>query len=198
MRRDTEHPVDPGRRRPPATRICRRWFLALYSDYRDGTLDENARAEMIAHMAECASCRRYDRVIRRGVAVLRDSLREDPDALVDRDETPEDHWRPGRGGYSRPAITGITATGTLLLIALNVVSGWAPRLGLESPEADSPPVAVAPARPAPVDFPLPPLQDMPHVGQGLEEADHDVLFEVPRMVVRAHAPAPAVAPVDPD
>lgn len=199
LRKDTEHPVEPGRSRRGTTHLCSRWFLALYSDYRDGMLDENARAEMIAHMAGCASCRRYDRVIRRGVAVLRDSLREDPDALVDRDQTPEDYWTRERGGYSRPAITSLTAAATLLLIALNIVSGWTARLGRGSPGLEGPPVAAAPFRPeAPLHFPLPPLLHLPHVGSGPDEADHDMLFELPRMVVRTPASAPAVAPVDPD
>ena len=85
-----------------------------------------ARAAVIAHMAECAPCRRYDRVIRTGVAVLRDSLRKDPDALVDRGESLVDRWPFERGGYSRPAITGLTASATLLVIVLNVASGWSP------------------------------------------------------------------------
>ncbi len=45
-------------------------FLDGYSDYRDGLLDAAAYAEFDDHMAECASCARYDRVVAGGVQVL--------------------------------------------------------------------------------------------------------------------------------
>ncbi|MEJ2186430.1 MAG: zf-HC2 domain-containing protein [Gemmatimonadota bacterium] len=52
--------------------ICRT-FLERYSDLVDDML---APAEVVAmrrHLAECQRCRRYDRVVRRGVQVLRAS-----------------------------------------------------------------------------------------------------------------------------
>lgn len=181
--------------------MCRRWFLELYSDYRDGRLDEDTRAAMIAHMAECAPCRRYDRVIRIGVAVLRDSLKEDPEALVDRSDETMHRWPPERGGYSRPVVTGMTASATLLVIALNVLSAWSPRLDRGSPEVEiAPVVAVEPSRPdTPVHFPARPLLHISRVGLEPTSAGNEILFVAfPGRLVHGQAPEPAVAPVDPD
>ncbi len=200
MLRNTEHPADPDRSGPWTTHACRRWFLHRYSDYRDDRLDDDARAAVIAHMAECAPCRRYDRVIRTGVAVLRDSLRKDPEALVDRGESPVDRWPFERGGYSRPAITGLTASATLLVIVLNVASGWSPRPGRGVPEPLQPPVAAVapPHTEAPVHFPLPPLVRIPHAGRGPAEAERDRRPEFQRELDRVRARGSGVAQVDPD
>lgn len=46
-------------------------FIREYSEYRDDRMSPTARAAVTAHLASCASCRRYDRVIRKGVEVLR-------------------------------------------------------------------------------------------------------------------------------
>ncbi|HEX2077253.1 MAG TPA: zf-HC2 domain-containing protein [Longimicrobium sp.] len=46
-------------------------FLDGYSDYRDGLLDAEGYAAFDDHLAECASCARYDRVVAGGVQVLR-------------------------------------------------------------------------------------------------------------------------------
>ena len=179
--------------------MCRR-FLQLYSDYRDDRLDDSTRAEVTAHMAECASCRRYDRVIRTGVAVLRNSLGKDPEALVDRGRTPANHWPIERGGYSRPAVTGLTASVTLVVIALNLASGWSPRVGRDAPDTGQPPVtAVAPSRPdAPVHLPLPPLVQIPRFVRGPAEAKRDKLLEFQQELGHAPAPGLEVAEQDPD
>ncbi|MDX1396119.1 MAG: hypothetical protein R3195_17190 [Gemmatimonadota bacterium] len=47
-------------------------FIANYSDYRDGILAEELRAEHERHLAECARCRRYDHVVERGVSLCGD------------------------------------------------------------------------------------------------------------------------------
>jgi anti-sigma factor RsiW len=44
--------------------------LARHSEYLDGLMDAATAAEWRSHLAGCASCARYDRVIRRGVKVL--------------------------------------------------------------------------------------------------------------------------------
>ena len=58
-----------------------RSFLRGYSDYRDGRIAAGAEAAMTAHMASCPSCRRYDRAVRRGVAVLREAPTPKPRPL---------------------------------------------------------------------------------------------------------------------
>lgn len=48
-------------------------YLARHSDYLDDELGLQAAAEMRLHMAGCARCARYDRVLRRGLDLLRDA-----------------------------------------------------------------------------------------------------------------------------
>ncbi len=50
---------------------CER-FLAGYSAFRDDALPWEERVEFEVHLDECASCARYDRVLRRGAEVYRD------------------------------------------------------------------------------------------------------------------------------
>jgi anti-sigma factor RsiW len=45
-------------------------LLEQYSDYRDDLLDPEARTEVLAHLAMCPACARYDRVVRKGVTLL--------------------------------------------------------------------------------------------------------------------------------
>lgn len=47
-------------------------FLEGYSDYRDDWLDPGERERFEAHMEACESCARYDRVVQRGLEILRD------------------------------------------------------------------------------------------------------------------------------
>ncbi|HEX8394757.1 MAG TPA: hypothetical protein VF665_20600 [Longimicrobium sp.] len=47
-------------------------FLDGYSEYRDGLLPEAEHGAYAAHLRACASCARYDRVIGKGVRMLRD------------------------------------------------------------------------------------------------------------------------------
>ena len=47
-------------------------FLALYSDYRDGLITDLGLLRGVRqHLRHCATCRRYDAAIERGVALLR-------------------------------------------------------------------------------------------------------------------------------
>ena len=45
-------------------------FLETHSEYVDGVLTPVDAARFKAHASECASCARYDRVVRRGAALL--------------------------------------------------------------------------------------------------------------------------------
>lgn len=47
-------------------------FLEDYSGFRDGTLSAGRCATLAEHLDACASCARYDRVIRNGVDLVRD------------------------------------------------------------------------------------------------------------------------------
>lgn len=59
-------------RHPYATKAmdCRE-FLLRYSDYDDSLLPSDEAARFRAHMAECPSCARYDRVLRKGRMLAR-------------------------------------------------------------------------------------------------------------------------------
>lgn len=56
-------------------------FLERYSDFRDDELLPEEAAQLRGHLVDCPSCRRYDRTVSKGVAILRDTpppeLRED-------------------------------------------------------------------------------------------------------------------------
>lgn len=44
--------------------------LARHSEYLDGLMDAGTAAQWSTHLADCADCARYDRVVRRGLKVL--------------------------------------------------------------------------------------------------------------------------------
>ena len=47
-------------------------YLARHSEYLDGLLSPIAAARLSAHAAACGSCARYDRIVRKGIDMLRD------------------------------------------------------------------------------------------------------------------------------
>jgi anti-sigma factor RsiW len=47
-------------------------FLARHSDYLDGLLSPVASAQLSAHAVACASCARYERIVRKGIDLVRD------------------------------------------------------------------------------------------------------------------------------
>lgn len=49
-------------------------FLARHSDYVDGIADAADATRLEAHASSCASCARYDRVVRKGAQLVRDVL----------------------------------------------------------------------------------------------------------------------------
>ena len=166
MRKNLPVGVESVRGATRDRRVCR-WFLELYSDYRDDRLEAEPRAAVIAHMGECSSCRRYDRVIRTGVAVLRDSFEGDADRRFggaarhfDRDRMKDDGGvrRAPRG--SDPSLSGIALAAIVVAIALNGAASWGARLAptpaqTETGVAVAAPAAAGPTA-APVSFPLPP------------------------------------------
>ena len=135
-----------------------RHFLDAYSDYRDHRLAPEARSRMTGHLEVCASCARYDRVIRRGVRVLR-AEQPDPAALPTRVAAVRrlalaEERRPQALGA---AGSGLTLAASLIVTVLLTAAAWFPFLSLPAPEVEMPPVmASAPAAPAvPLVFQLP-------------------------------------------
>jgi predicted anti-sigma-YlaC factor YlaD len=58
--------------------------LARHSEYLDGIMDAGTAAQWRAHLAECAECARYDRVVRRGLTLFaaQAQLRPTPDFMT--------------------------------------------------------------------------------------------------------------------
>ena len=58
--------------------------LARHSEFLDGVMDSGTEALWQAHIAGCADCARYDRVLRRGLTLLsaRPQLEPTPDFIV--------------------------------------------------------------------------------------------------------------------
>lgn len=108
-------------------------FLTLYSDYRDGVIAEFAvRRRVREHLNECARCRRYDAVIRHGVAVLRSAELEGPTWLPS-DLTHEESTEPAPARYA----------GALVLLAALSLLVWEARGTPDGSEPVTQPVAVA-------------------------------------------------------
>ena len=55
-------------------------FLAGHSEYLDGLLSPVAAARLSAHAAVCDSCARYDRIVRKGIDLVRDLPDAEPSA----------------------------------------------------------------------------------------------------------------------
>lgn len=118
-------------------------FLDGYSDFRDGLLPEGQRAGFQAHLASCGSCARYDRVLSRGVGVLRDEepleVSEDFMARLQHRIYHEDEARAARRRGSRARAVAGTLAAAAAVGAVTLVS-----LDGAQPAADST-LAVQPA-----------------------------------------------------
>ena len=66
------------RRRTEDPLVCRE-FVELVTDYLEGTLSENDRARMDAHLAECDGCAGYLEDMRRLVGTLQETPQPPPD-----------------------------------------------------------------------------------------------------------------------
>lgn len=155
-------------------------FLDGHSDFRDGLLALPDRVAFEAHLRECDHCARYDRVVDRGVRVLRDRPElEVSDDFMDRLQHRLYHVddemaaaRRRRSPVSRGAVAALGAAASVAAVALlpRLYSGAAPTVTLLQPVA-----ATAPATPAPgyrvVQAPQAPSQGL---AAQLEEVGVDV------------------------
>ncbi len=136
-------------------------FLERFSELEDGLTDRETQEAAEAHLQGCGDCRRYRRVFRRGVDLLRSlespSVREDfRPRLQHRIYHLEDGEALDRSGSS--ATTVFTALGMTALLSF---AAWSPALRGSTPEVEAPPVAARPAETPP------PAADRP--GSGLAE-----------------------------
>ena len=122
-------------------------FLAEYTEYRDGELSWAEREAFDAHVDECESCARYDRVVRQGTDVFRHlpeiEVSDDfGERLQHRLWHVEEEMRAERRRPSSGA-----ATATLSMAAMIALAAWVPLMRSSRPVQELPAVAAkAPAR----------------------------------------------------
>jgi hypothetical protein len=133
-------------------------FLDGYSDFRDDLLPLPRRVAFEAHLRECASCARYDRVVDGGVQVLRSTEElEVSDDFMERlqhrlyhvdDELAEARARRARGpGAGRAARGAAAVAAAVVALALlpPVFSRGAPTVTMLPSVAASAPAPEQPA-----------------------------------------------------
>lgn len=114
-------------------------FLEGYSGFRDGTLGEVRSADFEEHLGVCDACARYDRVIRDGVALVRELPEIEPSydflpRLQHRIYHLEDDRARARQGSGASAVL---ISGIALAIG---ATAWAPLLRGGAPVVELPPV----------------------------------------------------------
>jgi anti-sigma factor RsiW len=129
-------------------------FLEDYSSFRDGLLPEGRQEVFEQHLAGCARCARYDRVLGSGVEVFRGLETVEPSCdfmvrLQHRIYHVEEEMRS-----SRQRSSGASVGFTLAIAAVIGVSAWAPVLRPEAGVVELPPMAAnAPVPPQEVALP---------------------------------------------
>ncbi len=133
-------------------------FLARYSEYLDELLDPMEAARWHHHMGRCASCARYDRVVRQGLELVRDLplLEPSPD-FEPRLQHRLFHVRDEQAGEHA---SGASAVVALAIAGMLAAIAWSPLLRQDPLTIDLPAVqARAPGAefraPAPAAFSLP-------------------------------------------
>lgn len=118
--------------------------LARHSEYLDGVMDSITAEAWRIHLAECADCARYDRVVRRGLKVLAAQRQIEPTAdfmaQLQQRLTIED-----RRAAMRPMTS--LAGASVAVAAMLAFAAWIPVLILAN---DTAPRAVQVAQAAPV------------------------------------------------
>lgn len=126
-------------------------FVEGFSEYYDGTAPEAFVAEAEAHLASCASCRRYRHVLERGAELLR-SL---PAPEVAEDFGPRLQHRLYHVDQDSVLRThtssGTTALSVLGMAVLLTAVAWSPALRATAPTVELEPIVVSgPPTPAPM------------------------------------------------
>lgn len=105
-------------------------FLARHAEYMDELLNQQEVARCEAHLATCAACARYDRVVRQGIRLLRATPEIEPSAdffprLQHRLYHLEDELRAGTRGPGASAVVSLAIAGVLAFLA------WSPLMRLD-------------------------------------------------------------------
>lgn len=114
-------------------------FLARHSDYLDGFLPPLVTARLGAHASLCASCSRYDRIVRKGIDLVRDMPGVVPsEDFEQRLQHRIFHMEDARALQPRTgAATALAVAAAIALLA------WSPVMFIQSsaPEATTPAAA---------------------------------------------------------
>lgn len=133
-------------------------FLQGYSDYLDGLLGQEERKRFGEHLESCESCRRYDRVVQRGLTVVRNL----PEVNASSDFLPRLRHRIYHIEDDIP-FSGARPGGSAALVAVAVVGLfallWLPFASHVPVEVELPAVAVERPPPEVAGDPLPSLFD---------------------------------------
>ncbi|MBT8397158.1 MAG: hypothetical protein HKO65_04310 [Gemmatimonadetes bacterium] len=119
-------------------------YLARYSEFVDGRVEEAVFKEMNAHRHECERCARYSSTFEAGRKLLQklDPLDVPPDFRSRLDHRIF-HIEDGAPLASSALGSGATLASVLTVAALLAVSAWAPMVGGEQPVVELPAVVVA-------------------------------------------------------
>lgn len=103
-------------------------FLKLHSEFLDERMSRSEAERCRAHVASCTSCARYDRIVRRGLELLRrqpvPAVSDDFTARLD-----QRVLRDGREDLAERAVgAGNGATIALVIAALLAIAAWGPLL----------------------------------------------------------------------
>ncbi len=117
-------------------------FLARFSDYLDGRIEEGGVLEMERHQSGCDRCRKYARTLQSGIELLR-AL---PPLDLPADFRPRlghrlFHFEDGSPRSSRGS--GATMVSVLSVAALIAAAAWAPTIGQPDPTLELPALVVA-------------------------------------------------------
>jgi len=119
-------------------------FLEEYSDFRDGLLGREEGGEFEAHLRACATCARYDRVVRRGAQLYRDLPElQVSDDFMERLQHRIHHVEEEMRAPTRYA-SGISASAVLSIAAVLALAAWLPVLRPEPGVPALPAVAAHP------------------------------------------------------
>lgn len=100
---------------------CRE-FLLRYSDYDDSLIPAAEAERFSAHLSECPSCARYDRVLRKGRMLARQLSRPEPSPdFIPRLQLRLLQVRSGRGRWKGAGLAAGLAAVTVLMVATAAV-----------------------------------------------------------------------------
>jgi anti-sigma factor RsiW len=117
-------------------------FLRQYSDYRDGLIEPARGAEMDAHLAGCAGCARYHRVIASGIGELRAIPEIEPSGdFLPRLQHRIFQLQDEASVWGRPETSGTSLGFVLLLVLLIGAVAWIPTMDRPAPLVQLAPVA---------------------------------------------------------